>query len=171
MSEKNNFTTADAEKIKLITMDGHTVEVDKEIGCKSILIRGCVDDSGIDEDIPVPNVKKEMLEYILKYCEYIHTNNPPEIEKPLRTTNLGDVVNEWYAKYVDLEQEKLFELILAANFMDIKSLLELACAKCATVIKEMSIQEIRDYFNIENDFTPEEEAQIMDENRWAEESF
>ena len=31
--------------------------------------------------------------------------------------------------------------------------------------------EIRKYFNIENDFTPEEEAQIQEENRWAEESF
>ena len=62
-------------------------------------------------------------------------------------------------------------MILAANFLDIKSLLELACAKVASVIKGMSIPEIRDYFHIENDFTPEEEAQIMDENRWAEESF
>jgi len=60
---------------------------------------------------------------------------------------------------------------MAANFMDIKSLLELACAKVASLIKDMSIQEIRNFFNIENDFTPEEEAQIMDENKWAEESF
>ena len=65
----------------------------------------------------------------------------------------------------------LFELILAANFMDIKSLLELSCAKVASLIKGKTIQETRKFFNIENDFTPEEEAQIMDENRWAEESF
>ena len=62
-------------------------------------------------------------------------------------------------------------MILAAEELDIKSLIELTCAKVASVIKDMSIPEIRDYFHIENDFTPEEEAQIMDENRWAEESF
>ena len=55
--------------------------------------------------------------------------------------------------------------------MDIKSLLELSCAKVASLIKGKTIQETRKFFNIENDFTPEEEAQIMDENRWAEESF
>jgi S-phase kinase-associated protein 1 len=70
-----------------------------------------------------------------------------------------------------LEQEVLFELILAANYMDIKPLLELSCAKVASMIKGKSIQEIRKFFNIENDFTPEEEAQIIEENKWAEEAF
>jgi S-phase kinase-associated protein 1 len=42
--------------------------------------------------------------------------------------------------------------------LDIKSLLELACAKVASSIKSRSIPEIRKYLNIENDFTPEEEA-------------
>ena len=84
---------------------------------------------------------------------------------------MSDVVSEWFANFVNLDQEVLFELILAANFMDIKSLLELSCAKVASLIKGKTIQETRKFFNIENDFTPEEEAQIMDENRWAEESF
>ena len=55
--------------------------------------------------------------------------------------------------------------------LDIKPLLELSCAKVASQIKNKSVVEIRKYFNIENDFTPEEEAQIQEENRWAEESF
>jgi hypothetical protein len=42
---------------------------------------------------------------------------------------------------------------MAANFLDIKSLLELACAKVSSIIKGMTIPEIRKYFNIENDFT------------------
>lgn len=77
----------------------------------------------------------------------------------------------WYSEFVNLDQEILFELILAANYLDIKSLLELSCAKVASSIKSRSIPEIRKYLNIENDFTPEEEAQIMEENKWAEESF
>ena len=46
----------------------------------------------------------------------------PEIEKPLKSANMNEVVSEWDAKFVDLDQEMLFELILAANYMDIKSL-------------------------------------------------
>ena len=98
-------------------------------------------------------------------------NPPPEIEKPLRSNNLSDVTTPWYSEFVNLDQEILFELILAANYLDIKSLLELSCAKVASSIKSRSIPEIRKYLNIENDFTPEEEAQIMEENKWAEESF
>ena len=51
----------------------------------------------------------------------------------------------------------LFELIMASNYLDIKPLLELSCAKVASMIKNKSIQEIRKFFNIETDFTPEEE--------------
>ena len=157
--------------LKLTTMDGETVEVEKEIACKSVLVKGIVDDAGTDDEIPLPSVKKGILDKIIEYCTYIHTNTPPEIEKPLRSNDLAGVVNQWYADFVNLEQEVLFELILAANFMDIKSLLELTTAKVASLIKGKTIPETRKFFNIENDFTPEEEAQIMDENRWAEESF
>ena len=98
-------------------------------------------------------------------------NPAPEIEKPLRSNNLNDVISPFYADFVNLDQEVLFELILAANYLDIKPLLELSCAKVASLIKNRTIPEIRKFFNIENDFTPEEEAQIMEENKWAEESF
>lgn len=102
---------------------------------------------------------------------FYRDNAAPEIEKPLRSHNLSDVTTPWYAEFVNLDQEVLFEMILAANYLDIKPLLELACAKVASLIKNRSIPEIRKFFNIENDFTPEEEAQIMEENKWAEESF
>lgn len=37
------------------------------------------------------------------------------------------------------------------------------------MIKGKSPEEIRKTFNIQNDFTPEEEDQIRRENEWAEE--
>jgi len=38
----------------------------------------------------------------------------------------------------------------------------------ANMIKGKTPEEIRKLFNIVNDFTPEEEAQIKKENEWAE---
>lgn len=90
--------------------------------------------------------------------------------QPLKSADMHDVVSDWDANFVDIEQEILFELILAANYMDIKSLLDLACAKVASMIKGKTPQEIRETFNIVNDFTPEEEAQIREENKWCEEA-
>ena len=57
----------------------------------------------------------------------------------------------------------------AANFLDIKALLDVGCKTVANMIKGKSPEEIRKTFNIQNDFTPEEEEQIRRENEWAEE--
>ena len=89
----------------------------------------------------------------------------------MKSTNLiGCGVSEWDPEYVNIEQEVLLELILAANYLDIKSLLDLTCAKVASMIKGKNTEEIRKQFNIVNDFTPEEEAQVREENRWCEDA-
>jgi len=46
---------------------------------------------------------------------------------------------------------------------------DLGCRTVASMIKGKQPEEIRKLFNIKNDFTAEEEAQIRRENEWAEE--
>lgn len=60
-------------------------------------------------------------------------------------------------------------LLQAANYLDIKALLDVGCKTVANMIKGKSPEEIRKTFNIQNDFTPEEEDVIRRENEWAEE--
>ena len=55
--------------------------------------------------------------------------------------------------------------------MDISSLLELGTAKVASVIKGKNTEEMRKIFNIENDFTPQEEQEILEESKWCEVDF
>jgi len=107
----------------------------------------------------------------LGYCQF-HKGNPAEaIQKPLRSANLIDCgISEWDCEYINVEQDMIFELIMAANYLDIKSLLDLACSKVASMIKGKSVQEVCDTFKIVPDFSPEEEAQIREENHWCEES-
>lgn len=95
-------------------------------------------------------------------------------------------IDEWDQKFMQVDQEMLFEIILvrfvldslfdtytdcsqAANYLDIKALLDVGCKTVANMIKGKSPEEIRKTFNIQNDFTPEEEDQIRRENEWAEE--
>ena len=52
--------------------------------------------------------------------------------------------------------------------MDIQGLLDLGCKTVANMIKGKSVEEIRETFNITNDFTPEEEEQIRIQNEWIE---
>jgi S-phase kinase-associated protein 1 len=67
-----------------------------------------------------------------------------------------------------MDQGELFELIWAANYLDIKPMLDLTCKAVANMIKGKSPEEIRKTFNIKNDFTPEEEEKIRKENEWCE---
>lgn len=130
------------------------------------------EESSEDElnEIPLPNVKAHVLEKVISFCQH-HSEEPmTEIEKPLKSQNMADVVQQWYADYVNVEQVLLFELILAANYMDIKPLLDLTCATVASMIKGKTPEEIRQTFNIANDFSPEEEAQVREENKWCEEA-
>eukprot|EP00808_Paulinella_micropora_P021521 g19404.t1 len=45
------------------------------------------------------------------------------------------VSDPWDAEFVDVPQELLFGLIQAANFLEATSLLDLCCAKVASMIK------------------------------------
>jgi len=69
-------------------------------------------------------------------------------------------VQTWYADFVKVEQPLLFELVTAANFMDIKPLLDLTCLAVSVSIKGKTASELRTIFNISNEFSPEEEAQV-----------
>ena len=65
-------------------------------------------------------------------------------------------------------QETLFNLMLVANDLNIKPLLDITCAKVASMIKGKTPREIRATFNIADDFTPEEEAKVRADNPWLE---
>ncbi len=73
---------------------------------------------------------------------------PPIIPKPLRSKEMKQVVtDEWDAKFIDKigeNRKALYDVILAANYMDIKSLLHLGCAKVASLIKGQPLEKIKE---------------------------
>ena len=101
------------------------------------------------------------------------TSTEPEIEQPLPSNDLSQHVEAWYHTYItsEVDQALLFDIVLAANYIDIKPLLKLGSAKIASLIKGKPIEEIRQFFQMENDFTPEEEANVIEENQFAAEYF
>lgn len=62
----------------------------------------------------------------------------------------------------DTKALNLETLLQAANYLDIKGLLDVTCKTVANMIKGKTPEEIRKTFNIKNDFTEEEEAQVLD---------
>ena len=177
MSEVKNDDQEYKGKVNLVSSEGDKYEVETRAAAmselvKTMLIDGDDEDEDEDEkiqDIPLPNVNTEVLKNVMEFCNHHVTNGPmQEIEKPLKSANMAECVSEWDANFVAIDEEMLFELILAANYMDIKPLLDLACAKVASMLKGKTPEEIRQTFNIVNDFTPEEETQVREENKWSE---
>jgi S-phase kinase-associated protein 1 len=167
MSSSNEAT------VNLLSQSGDVFEVPLSVCKMSELVKSMLPDEGEDmeevSDIPLPNVRTEVLQKVIEFCTKYRDDPMDNIEKPLKSSNVSELVGAWYANFVNVEQEMLFELILAANFMDIKPLLDLTCATVASLIKGKNPEEIRQTFNIVNDFTPEEEAQVREENKWCEE--
>lgn len=114
-------------------------------------------------------VAENVLEKVIEWCSQ-HKDDTVSVsddeDDSLRTKTTD--ICEWDRNFMMVDQDMLFEIILAANYLDIKNLLDLGCKTVANMIKGKSPEEIRRTFNIENDFTPEEEEQIKRENEWAE---
>lgn len=112
--------------------------------------------------VPLPNVNAKILAKVIEYCQQ-HVPAGDE-SKSLKTE---EELKAYDAEFCKVDQGTLFELILAANYLNIKPLLDLTCLTVANMIKGKQPEEIRKLFNIVNDFTPEEEEEVRRENQWA----
>ena len=153
--------------ITLVSSDGEKMQISAKAAQRSQLVKGIIEDYPDDAEVPLNNVKSSILKKIKEYLEHYQDSDPKEIERPLASQNYQECVEAWDFEFINIELDTIFEIILAANYMDIKPLLELASSKIASIIKGKTPEEIRKTFNIQNDFTPEEEQQIREENQWC----
>ncbi|XP_033622773.1 S-phase kinase-associated protein 1-like [Fukomys damarensis] len=159
--------------IKLQSSVGVIFEVHVETAKQSVTIKAMLEDWGMDDEgdddpVPLPNVNAAILKKVIQWCtHYKDDPSPPEDDenKEKRT----DDIPVWDQEFLKVDQGTLFELILAANYLDIKGLLDVTCKTVANIIMGKTPEEILKTFNIKNDFTEEEEAQVCKENQWCEE--
>ncbi|KAE8818571.1 SKP1-like protein 1B [Hordeum vulgare] len=169
---------ADAEGEKKITLkssDGEEFDVDKMVAMESVTLRHMIEDECADNAIPLPNVNSKILSKVIEYCkQHVQASPKPAhsvaadaTSAPAAAPAPTEDLKRWDAEFIKIDQATLYDLILAANYLDIKGLLDLTCQTVADMIKGKTPEEIRKTFNIENDFTSEEEAEIRKENQWA----
>jgi S-phase kinase-associated protein 1 len=143
--------------INLISSDGIKVSVDEKSAQRSVLLKGLIQDFQGENEIPMPDIRGDVLKKVIEYLVHYKEAEPKEIPKPLPSSNLSEVTDEWDVNFINgIDLDTSFDVINAANYMDIKSLLDLACAKIAGIMKGKTAEEIRGMFNIECDLTEEE---------------
>ncbi|KZV41122.1 hypothetical protein F511_09318 [Dorcoceras hygrometricum] len=164
-----SFTDAASQKVIVLkSSDGETFEVDEAVAVESQTIKHMIEDNCADTTIPLPNVTSKILAKVIEYCKR-HVESAAKASSDGVSTDkvVDDDLKNFDAEFVKVDQGTLFDLILAANYLNIKSLLDLTCQTVADMIKGKTPEEIRKTFNIKNDFTPEEEEEVRRENAWA----
>ncbi|WVZ78298.1 hypothetical protein U9M48_026035 [Paspalum notatum var. saurae] len=169
------MASAEGEKkmIMLKSSDGEEFEVEEVVAMESQTLRHMIEDDCAENGIPLPNVNSKILSKVIEYCnKHVHAAKPAADDAAPNANAsagaaAGDDLKNWDADFVKVDQATLFDLILAANYLNIKGLLDLTCQTVADMIKGKTPEEIRKTFNIKNDFTPEEEEEIRRENQWA----
>lgn len=149
--EKIKSLNDDKDSGRVITLksnDGKEFKVDLKFAFVSTLVKTALENDDKAEEIVVPSVTGSVLELVVEYMKEHKGVEPPIIEKPLRSKMMKDVCPyKWDAYFIDevgKTRQNLYDLILAANYMDIKSLLHLGSAKVASLIKGQPLEKIKE---------------------------
>ncbi|KAK9097118.1 hypothetical protein Sjap_022615 [Stephania japonica] len=142
------------KKITLLSSDNELFTVDEEAANQSLTIKHLIEDTEPENGVPLPQVHSKILAKVTEYL--IKHANEPDNDAAAK-----EELKNWDDKFLEkVNHETLFDLILAANYLDIKGLLDLTCQTVADLMNGMSVVEVRKLFNIVNDFTPEDEAEV-----------
>ncbi|XP_065193385.1 S-phase kinase-associated protein 1-like [Sycon ciliatum] len=157
--------------LKLVSNDGEVFDVEVKVACQSKVLKAMLQDTGDiaddDEPVPLPPVNGATLRKVIEWCTHYQNENLVEGED-LLDENERINIDSWDEEFLKVDQGILVELMNAANYLDIKGLLDAACKTVANMIKGKTTEEIRKTFNMVGDFSSDEEEEIRKENAWLQ---
>ncbi|KAH7709375.1 s-phase kinase associated protein [Aphelenchoides avenae] len=150
--------------ILLHSADNEIFEVDRDVIRPSITLSAMFQDLELDkpEAVESLNAPVKLANVSAVILRKVIRNNP--------VAQIGNRTNEipaWDMQFLSVDQGTLFELVRAANYLDVRGLLDVSCKMVAHMIKDKTPDEIRQKFGIEDDLPAEEKDQIRKENAWS----
>ena len=156
------------QNIKMKSNDGKDVEISKKAASRSGVLKGIIEDYPDNAEFPINNVNGVILEKVKEYLEHYKDEEPEKIQIPLKDIEFKNCVNEWDYNFLGEDIDFIFNILSAANYMDIKPLLELSSAKLGSKIKGMKSDSVKKDFEI-GELTDEEKQQIYEDKKYLEE--
>ncbi|KAJ4765031.1 SKP1 [Rhynchospora pubera] len=176
---------------KMITLrssEGDEFVVAEEVAKMSVTICHMIEDDCVNNiTLPLNNVSSKSLSLVINYCN----KHVPEA-KPAEGSTAMEAEKEmetWDKEFVNVDDDTLFDLILAANYLSIQGLLDLTSKKLTDQIAGKTPDQIRKMYEIKNynpedetedhwedqipekckikNYNPEEEPEVHSENQWA----
>jgi S-phase kinase-associated protein 1 len=146
--------------IQLLSSDNVVVHAERPVAEVSGTILNLLSDAGDVGGgdlpaIPLAGITGDILQLALDFsADYV-----------------AGTADSWKAKLSAADQVTLFGLMLGANFLENRPLLDMTCQHMADMITSLpSADEMRKKFNIINDFEPQDEARIAKDLSWLERS-
>lgn len=142
---------SDEQMITLLASDGEKFTVPFKVARLSRMIREAIgEDDEIEDEFPIPKVNSLTLKLVVEYCTKYAETPMDSIDTPLKGETIEEIVTpKWYASWCkNMDRETVFNLVAAANYLDIKPLLDLTCLGVAVAIKGKSVDELRAIFNL-----------------------
>ncbi|XP_058765352.1 SKP1-like protein 14 [Vicia villosa] len=139
-----------AKLISVKTCDDVVFEIEPSLAKNMKALQPLVDEDGAKVSVaPLPNVSSNHMTMIMEYH---------------RLSDAGKVKEFSVEK---LDNEELKDFLLAVHYLDLEALFEFLTLAVANRIENRSVRYVREYFGIQNDFTPEEEAAVREKNAWT----
>ena len=162
----------ESNEIKIIVKEGKEITLTKKASELSELLKGALNEYPKETSFPLNELDEKNGLLIQEYLTHYNGESPKEIEKPITSNDIKNLTDEWSSTFIDkLSVEDLSNLTVAANYMGINSLLDLCCAKVATLCKDKTEDDIFKLFKITETFNEEEKNKIKSENKWIEENL
>uniref|UniRef100_A0A6V3BV71 SKP1-like protein n=1 Tax=Heterosigma akashiwo TaxID=2829 RepID=A0A6V3BV71_HETAK len=170
-------TEGNTESITLVTSDGESFRISKAVARVSELVKNMMEDADetmqTQEEIRLPNLKGKVLAKVIEFCNLQVEEPMAEIPKPIKFgKQVRDVVQPAFGAYVDgmvaaRDWLLLLQLVLAAQYLDVRPLADLTCAALGLLIMNKTPDEIRELFGVESPFSPEIEQLLRENNKWS----
>eukprot|EP01040_Poterioochromonas_malhamensis_P005251 gene5251-5631_t len=84
---------ASGRTVHLLSQDCESFDVPLDVANMSEFVKSIIDE-GAEEEIPISQVKSSILAKVIEFCQHYKAHPMEEIEKPLKSSNMHEVVDE-----------------------------------------------------------------------------
>ena len=156
----------------LVSKDGDQQKVSRSAAQMLGLVKSTTQDSAEGDEVKLPvEVDKDTLRLVIEYIEEHKDSKAEKLPQPLDKP-IDQLLSEWDKVYLNtklleggdiIKHQKMLNVMSAAHYFDCEDLLNLTCAAAASFIQDKNPEEIRKFFNLPDDFTPEQKSRNAEE--------
>uniref|UniRef100_A0A915DS13 Uncharacterized protein n=1 Tax=Ditylenchus dipsaci TaxID=166011 RepID=A0A915DS13_9BILA len=120
-------------------------------------------------EFPIPAVTSKVFEKVLQWCEsHIGVPEPVIQEDPASRERIWFQLTDDEKTFFSVPVEQILGLLMAANYLDIRTLYLFGCQTMAALFKDKNPEQIRELLELQDDMTEKEKDTFRKKNVWCE---